>query len=191
MNAVELFHADGKPAGVHYCANCRCVRGSLDDAEQCCRPSVCPCGAECPRGWLSCDACRAAEYRRRQYEHFASVQKQCIDDYDGVMVCIGDRVLTVDGLEEHVNDMLAEFIADGGDLSKWEPPIVYATSPTQHMIDVDAAIEHALDEAYEGAERDIDKQAIADLTATVDAWSRAHMPTTHYEVSLALTPWPV
>lgn len=38
MNATELFHSDGKTAGVWYCAECRVVHKDQPGAEQCCKP---------------------------------------------------------------------------------------------------------------------------------------------------------
>ena len=43
MNPVELFHEDGKSAGVYYCSKCEKItgKGSHKQAEDCCEPYIC------------------------------------------------------------------------------------------------------------------------------------------------------
>lgn len=50
MQATELFHQDGRTAGVWYCGECKIVRRTEKEAAECCRPYVCTyCGTDVPR----------------------------------------------------------------------------------------------------------------------------------------------
>lgn len=84
MNAKELFHQDGKPAGIYYCGECRIVSKHLETAEQCCAPRKCGrCGCELPKGqfYLSCDECRRIKQTEDEAAKFAGAEK--LTKWDG------------------------------------------------------------------------------------------------------------
>ncbi len=84
MNATELFHKDGRSAGVHYCAKCLITHRTHEVAEQCCAPYKCStCGVECGGSWLKCDACRNKEDQDREAQRFANAEKVSFADYAG------------------------------------------------------------------------------------------------------------
>jgi len=106
VNAVELHHADGRPAGVWYCQNCRNVRRTASEAEECCAPRICECGArvECP-GRLKCDNCRAGYRLERELLRFDRAEK--LTDWDGP-VYLADQDRYADDPEALVDDLWDE-----------------------------------------------------------------------------------
>ena len=77
LNAVELFHQDGRPANVFYCGKCRTVSTGRNHAEQCCQNYLCTkCGGETGgRAWLVCEPCRRAQDEAREAQRFEQAEK--------------------------------------------------------------------------------------------------------------------
>jgi hypothetical protein len=76
MNAIELFHQDGKSAKVFYCEKCRIVAPTQDQAEQCCRPYKCDmCGGDTEKHYTRCQACRDKVDAQREHERFEKAEK--------------------------------------------------------------------------------------------------------------------
>src|SRR5678816_2583587 len=82
MNPVELFHADGKSAGVFYCGTCRIVARDREGAEVCCKPWQCKtCGKEVPRFHGECHECIHERYRKQSEEKLEKAEK--LETWDG------------------------------------------------------------------------------------------------------------
>jgi hypothetical protein len=75
MNALELFHADGKPCGIYHCEKCRAVHRDKQLADECCLPLICACGAAFPRHYTACDECRRKKDIARERARFDAAQK--------------------------------------------------------------------------------------------------------------------
>ena len=193
MNAIELFHGDGKSADVWYCATCRCVARTEDAANLCCKPNQCACGAETPRGWQRCQGCERKRISDRAQAIFAQADKRYIGDHDSDFVYVDDwdEYLDLDQLEDRIGESIADHIEAGGRPWEWEPPAVYATRAHQPMLDIDGAIDSALDDAFDGARDQISTDAEKELAEFAEAWSRKHMPMVYFQnEKLALVPWP-
>ena len=46
MDAKPLYTEDKKDIVAHFCGECRLVKKSFKDAEDCCIPKLCKCGNE-------------------------------------------------------------------------------------------------------------------------------------------------
>lgn len=135
MNATELFHADGKSAGIWYCAKCRVVARSREDAEQCCQPRKCECGSEVERGWICCNECRRKKDVARERERFEKAEK--LTEWDGWVFCGG---IGSDGFSESLEDFYDNWADEhdgGGEL----PEYVWACKEN-HLVHADIAIEN-------------------------------------------------
>jgi hypothetical protein len=76
MNAIELFHQNGKTAGVFYCEKCRSVHANKQSAERCCMPFKCDmCGAPSARDWLLCEICRQRFMEEKEAERFRKSER--------------------------------------------------------------------------------------------------------------------
>lgn len=76
MNAVELFHQDGRPAGVFFCHKCRAVKKDKADADSCCEPKICPkCGGDMGNYHAICSACWTLDRQAKENERMAKADK--------------------------------------------------------------------------------------------------------------------
>lgn len=80
MNAIELYHADGKPCGIYHCEKCRIVHRIKQLADECCLPRICECGAECQQYYTVCDDCRRKKDIAKERERFEKAEKVTVWD---------------------------------------------------------------------------------------------------------------
>lgn len=141
MNAIELFHQNGKPAGVFYCEKCRTVNLSRGVAEQCCQNYRCDkCGKDTgSRTRLRCDLCMMKDDEEKELARFENAEK--LTSWDG---------LVFDGSDFHAS--LEEFIDqwgyDHGDNDM--PEYVWACKPKRFVkLDIADIMESLTDDAPE------------------------------------------
>ncbi len=166
MNSTELFHQDGKPAGVFWCGGCRIVHRTKDMADQCCQPNRCACGAECDKYWTICRSCSDAKDVQREQERFEKAEK--IDGWDGPIFLEGTGV---DGFSLGMNDFLENWENEYGD----EPLPEYAWACSENCfcsLDVDKIIEDATQESYE--EWDGEVFGRDDLASAIETFNKAN-----------------
>lgn len=99
MNAMELHLPDGRPAGVHYCSQCRNVFGGMNSqprAEQCCQNYRCSdCGQDTgSRYMLRCRACVTAGEEAAERKKFEAAEK--LTRWDGFIYDGNEYFDTVD-----------------------------------------------------------------------------------------------
>lgn len=144
MNAIELYHKDGKSASVFYCSKCRNVARTEAEAEQCCKPRNCDmCNKEIVEAYYTrCPACRKFMDDQREAERFAKAEK--VTEWDGPVLCEGFGY--DDGYFESVED-LYDVIED----DEFERPEYCWTCTETCFLQLDYGdiIEHASQEAYE------------------------------------------
>lgn len=148
MKATELHLADGKSAGIFYCGECRIVHRTQNEAEACCVPKRCRCGAELkPRtAWLICDVCRDSAEAKKDAEQYAAATKIKAEDWYGPVWCgVGGN----EGYYASVDDLLEHFEDD-----KLPEQIYACTTHPICRLDYDSIIEHATQDAYEGWDPD-------------------------------------
>lgn len=138
MNAVELFHQDGRSAGVYYCGRCRIVRKTVEQAESCCQPRHCEkCGNEIDEQYRSvCEDCRHEERMQKETERLAKAE---LVEYEGGWV-FSDAIAYNNGYFESMGDLL-DHIQDE-EPEQW-PEFAYLTSEQPFAIDYDRVIEDA------------------------------------------------
>lgn len=145
MNAVPLFHSDGKEAGIFYCGKCRTVSRTENEANQCCDQYPCEtCGGERPYGYPGiCHECSEKAFliaeTKREAERFEASRK--IKEWIGpVYLPMSDTYFGT------VSDLFDYFANNGGVF----PEYVWTceTSLVCHL-DYDSIIEDATQEAHE------------------------------------------
>lgn len=168
MNATELFirdvpvipdgpvgHAmleaavnqpDGfKTAGIFFCGACKIVARTQAEAEKCCVPRKCACGAECEPHWTACKTCRDAADVKREADRFAKAEK--VASFDGPVYSEGH------GYQDGYFDSMADFLdwwESDTDEGAVRPAYVWACdrSPCCRL-DYDRIIEDATNDAHE------------------------------------------
>ncbi len=174
MNAVELFHQDGRPAGVWYCGKCKCIvgdrTGGKDAAEKCCEPSKCEqCGAEVERYWRSCGECRRKNEVKREQERFALSKKLTLDEWGASDVC--DNMLmhpTADKWFRDLDDFEEWLSCDSG---RVRPSYLWCSEHIRWRPDASGDLRDRLhDNFHEDAADDISDDEYKRLDDMVNAW---------------------
>ena len=76
MNAKQLYLEDGKPSQVYFCSECKTVKRTFEEAEQCCQPYKCTvCGKEVPRYHNLCDCCQEQKFIKNELIKFEKSNK--------------------------------------------------------------------------------------------------------------------
>lgn len=147
MNATELFHADGRSAGIYACGKCRIVAHSKSLAEQCCAPYLCThCGNETEaKYWTVCRPCQAKQKLAKEAERFAAAEK--VTEFDGPVYI--DGYGGQDGYFENIVEFIDWAIEESED-DFGLPDYVWTCTIEQVVdLDLDSILEHATQEAYE------------------------------------------
>lgn len=147
MNAQELHLANGKPTGIFFCEACRTVKVTKNEADACCAPLKCECGAGRKLYHTKCPACEQADWRaqetKKEADRFAAAEKVQEDHHDGWVYAEG--IGHQDGYFHSVGD-LRDYCEDNEDL----PEYVWACTEKQFVrVGLDDVITVFEDEAYE------------------------------------------
>jgi hypothetical protein len=182
MNAIELFHADGKPCGIYHCEKCRVVHREKQLADECCLPRICDCGAECPQCYTVCDDCRRKKEREREAERFAKAEK--VTEWNGAIYSDGRG--WNEGFFANVED-LEDWLAceEEDDGSQPDRPEYVWTCDDKPFcqLEYDHIIENATQEAYE----DWDAGNISgekELKAAIEAFNEANKEHVSWEPNM-------
>lgn len=180
MNAKELFHQDGKSAGVFYCGECRNVAKSQELAEECCAPYKCQyCGCDVPRKNFrtACPDCIASNDEKKERERFESAEK--LTEWDGPVFC--ESASYNEGFFPSLAELYdyfgceANFDEDG---SEALPPYAWACNVIQFVSYDVGSIKESL-EGYEDWEGDTDGDN--ELQAALDAWAERNAKVVRWE----------
>ena len=171
MNALELHAPKGTPCGVFICGECKYTRPSQEQAEQCCRPNICKCGAESGRTWLVCAACRHRDAEARDEARWAKASKVPAGDYAGWVYD--------DDKDEFHSDVGAFVDAWECDHEEGDEPRgrLYACVPMDFALNAADMLESATQDHHEDAYDDFDAGAVNELQAFLDGWAQANAPT--------------
>lgn len=181
MKATELFHQDGRSAEIYYCGQCRIVHRTQGFAEQCCKPNICECGAECPQYYTSCNECRRKKDIARERERFEKADK--VTTWDGPVA---------DPHSERYGANLDELL-ELLDCDGFEPPEYVWTCNERPVCNLDyySIIESATSDACEDFDANSllgDKELIAALEKFNQTNSKNVVWEPNYKLALVLHP---
>lgn len=171
MNATQLFHEDGRPAGLWYCGTCRMPFRDQEVAEQHCRCRE--CGESCPRDspgdythlHRTCFEKRNAQRIAERIEKAVEV-----DGYDGPVYVDGrgpqDGYFANAGEAE---EWIWDTHEDGDELPQWAF-CCHVESPS--WPDVEDVFDRLADNMYEGFEDHLN--GTEELSAAFDAFREAN-----------------
>jgi hypothetical protein len=186
MNAIELFHQDGKSAKVFYCEKCRIVAKTQEQAEQCCRPLKCDmCGNDTERYYFRCRECRDKEDAQRERDRFEKAEKLKLTEWDGPV--FSDSVAgSNDGFFTSISELLercADEIEAGEDDSGMAniPDYVWASKSNQFVnADLGDITERISCDAYKDF-NPADLHGLDDLKKALAAFNDANKHFVSYE----------
>ena len=169
MAAIELFHHDGRTAGIWYCGTCRVVHASQQSAEECHGDGKCACGnpLESPYRNTCQDCDNKAWQERMTREEFARYEKAAKvseSDWKGDQVFFGDKYY------EDVDEAVESAESDGGSTPKY----VWATKNVGvNKADISDLLERIIEEMWEDADYS-DLNGVEELEASIDAFNKAN-----------------
>jgi hypothetical protein len=177
MNAIELYHQDGKSTGVFYCTTCRCVKRTKEEADKCCEPTKCQyCGKESGRQhYLACESCDRANQAKKEADRFEKAEKKT--EWDGWVYLEGTGR---DGYSESVEAFWDNWeCAAAADDEK--PKYAWACKKNFFAVaDVSDITERIADNGYEDFDPD-DLNGLDDLKAAIEKFNEANKDVVSYE----------
>jgi hypothetical protein len=176
MNAIELYHQDGRSAGVFYCAKCRLVRLTKEEAETCCEPLKCKCcGKETGRKYyLTCEPCDLANEARKEAERFEKAKK--VTEWDGWVYLEGTGN---DGYSQDLEDFWDSWESDHAEDDE-KPKYVWACKAI-HFVAADES--DVIDRIQDNAPEDFDPadlQGLPELRAAIEQFNEANKDVVAY-----------
>jgi len=174
--AIELYKADGKPAGVFYCSQCRIVYTTKEQAEWCHGERLCVCGNKVTKGHFQhmCEGCSRKDWHdkeeAKEAERFEKATKIKASDYAGEHVFCGDQYY------DSVEDAVDQF------LEGQEPEYVWACQDS-HLpnVDLEDVTCNLLDNMWDDADTS-DLNGIEELEAALKAFNEANESVQMWEV---------
>ncbi len=177
MNAIELYHQDGKSTGVFYCTKCRCVKRTKEEADKCCEPTKCQyCGKESGhQNYLCCDTCKEINEAKKEADRFEKAEKKTA--WDGWVYLDGTGR---DGYSESIEDFWENWENDA-DESAEKPKYVWACKKNHFAVaDVSDITERIADNGYE--DFDVDTlDGLDELKAAIEKFNDANKEVVSYE----------
>lgn len=174
MNAKTI------PCVQYRCGECNSSHISLENAKKCCMPKYCRvCGSELSPRWYKniCTVCEEAKC-------YENAEKITYDEY----LNRGGEILVVGG-DDYYGDMesLMDSLEDNYMNEENLPTYCYGTVKVRNDVDIEWAIEKALEEAYEDAEF----SNTDELIAFVKEWNAKNAPSTYWpdDKTVVLIPW--
>lgn len=168
MNAIKLYHQDGKPSGVFYCEKCRCVKRTEEEANECCQPYICKhCGKETGRNyWTICHECEALRDAQQEADRFQKAQK--LTEWNSWVY---------DGAEYY--ESVEHYLETRDDLPI--PAYVWACKENHFAIaDVSDITDRIEENGYEDFDAD-DLKGMDDLKAAIEKFNEANKDVVSYE----------
>ena len=180
MNATELFLADGRNAGIYFCAECRNVRRTVEEASGCCLPYKCTyCGTDVDRKTYrtACPSCIEANQKAKEAARFEAAEK--VTQWDGWLY--SEAYGSNDGYFQEVEDF-REWIESESDEGTEMPGYVWTCDPIRFaVISIGEITERIADgrEAYEDFDVD-DLHGLDALETAIEAFNAANESVVSY-----------
>lgn len=169
MNATELFHKDGRPAGVWYCELCRLTFSRQDAAELCCKPYVCSLrGKPCKQFHTICESCQSARRIAIEQETFEKAVK--LTEWDGWVYREGFGFQ--DGFFSSIDELAVFCLEDGVDLPSYAWT---CTSKRLVELNIDDILQGVLDDIQDPSSPDrMGFDGIADIRKAIEVFNKAN-----------------
>ena len=169
IEAIELFHQDGQPAGIWYCSQCRAVFPEKGQAEACHGTRLCACGKLAANRYSeSCQECESKAWRERmvreEMERYEKATKVPAAKWNGDQVFWdGCYFETVDEAIEH---------AESGGMPT--PKYIWAArNQGVPRADIEDLLTNVLDSMWEDADMD-DLNGVQELEAAIAVFNEAN-----------------
>lgn len=180
MSAVELFHNDGKPAGIWYCSECRVVNTNKEHAEWCHGEHLCKCGTQTATRYDDqCMTCKANGWREKEdaaeLARFEKATKIEMADYKGSQMFCNDQYF--ESIEQY-RELIEDFDTGESVLPKY---VWAVTNVGVGCADIDNLIEPLLAEMGEDAETS-DLNGVEELEKAIDTFNEANKSIVVYMV---------
>jgi len=171
-HAIELFHQDGHSAQVWYCSKCRCVAKTKEEADRCCGPRFCSCGATLHSQYaIQCNDCDNRKWKEQaakdEAERFAKATKIAESDWAGEQCYYNDHYF--DSPEEFREWAENEF----SETEQLPAYIWNARNQGVRKANREDLIDDILSDLWEDAAED-DLNGITELQAAIDAFNQAN-----------------
>jgi hypothetical protein len=168
--AVRLLHPDGLPIDAWACPTCRVTYSLEHIAALCCFDTCTSCGGVRARAHAQlCWPCFQAERERLDAEKYSAAPKSKLSEYKGSRVFVEPADAYVE-----VSDV-AEWIAE----HPGQQHRLYGCSDYQAKLDIDGALENAVEEIEDGTSLLPSNTTIEKLREYLDQWSAEHLPGYH------------
>lgn len=177
MNAIELYHQDGKSAGIFYCSSCRHVKRTEGEANECCTPTKCRyCGKESGRQhYLACESCDRANQAKKEEERFEKARK--LTEWDGWVYLDGTGN---NGYSESISDFWDNWESDHDEADE-KPAYVWACKENHFaVVDISYITDRIDDDAYEDFNTD-GLKGLEELKAAIEKFNEANKDVVSYE----------
>lgn len=172
MNATELYVKDGRSAGVWYCEKCKQVHEHRVLAEECCKPQICGCGAECADGWTMCNKCRSADKAAKERERFDRSEK--VTEWEGPVYHP-----TLDIYARDISELLETL------REIHRPTLEYVwtcKSVPIYALDTDRIVDEAVTDFVPESMWEIDPNGLAELRQAIEHFNNANKDLVYWEV---------
>lgn len=136
MNAKPLFVEDKTDVVAYFCSECRIVKKTSQEAEDCCKPKLCDCGKEVRQYYSVCDTCLDISRIKKEKEKLSKATRIKVPTTDAVYSegASNEGYVFFDGLEDEFED------------DSEMPLYVYdCTMQTWGGLDLDEILENAFD----------------------------------------------
>ncbi|GAB5444397.1 MAG: hypothetical protein Fues2KO_47460 [Fuerstiella sp.] len=165
MKAFELFHKDGRSAGIWACGECRIVRKDKSDAELCCKQWKCQrCSDEVDRFRTLCNSCQRIRSDEKMQERLNSAT--LLEDHDGF---VWTPAL---GYNDGYFDSVSELLSYCEDEELDAPEFVFACRARTLSVDVYDILGRLDEQGWEDMTEDA--KGVEELSAAIDAFNAAN-----------------
>ena len=167
MDAVELFLAGGKPAGIWFCGKCRIVQKTKEDAERHCTCHTCGAYQDRRNGIRTeCRECSNKRLRERTANRIETAAE--VTDYTGLLFVDIDGWGGEDDYYTDMEALLDHYDDNEVDTPEW----AFCCAEKPLHLDADRVIEWATDDHHESVADDL--RGVAELTAAIEAFNKAN-----------------
>ena len=160
---------NSKEITAYKCENCGQSYLDKSVADNCCQPKLCEdCGCEIPRKYpyIVCDKCRKEREARQELERYTKATKYTFESApkESIEYVYNEKYPHNEGYFDY----------DEGDDLEHDIKYVYGTKRVSPSYDVWDAVESMLEESYEDASDNVNKDELEKLQLAFDTFIKNH-----------------